>query len=442
MIIMTMTTPLISDIIKSLRAVGSTNTKRYIIEQNSNNEALRLLFYATYDGAVNFWIKADKDTKTNGTGVITAELIQDILAVLNCRVFTGNAGREYLAGLLQRLTQPEADVIICMINRDLDCKTSTSIANGVWKNLIREFPVMLAEKFNEKNAKIFYAAERAKKKMIVQAKKDGGRAEAAVQSDGSVRVCSRNGNELAVFDHFSYLYPFAGHMVDGELVAYNKDGTPMDRKTSNGIYTKMVRGTASEAEVASMRFIVWDMVPIKDFHSGKCATAYKDRFNTLRDIARRLDQSMINVVESEEIHTVADAVVFYNRMLGLGEEGAMLKLADAPWEDGRSKNVLKLKEIQDATLYCYAVKGHSKKDGWIGSLECRTSCGELEVSIGSGLSEDDRKRPAADFIGSLIDMQYNQIIKSKGSDKWSMFLPIYKGIRVDVGEADDFEKLK
>ena len=439
---MTMTTPLISDIIKSLRAVGSTNTKRYIIEQNSNNEALRLLFYATYDGAVNFWIKADKDTKTNGTGVITAELIRDILAMLNGRVLTGNAAREYLAGLLQRLTQPEADVIICMINRDLDCKTSTSIANGVWKNLIREFPVMLAEKFNEKNAKIFYAAERAKKKMIVQAKKDGGRAEAAVQSDGSVRVCSRNGNELAVFDHFSYLYPFAGHMVDGELVAYNKDGTPMDRKTSNGIYTKMVRGTASEAEVASMRFIVWDMVPIKDFHSGKCATAYKDRFNTLRDIARRLDQSMINVVESEEIHTVADAVVFYNRMLGLGEEGAMLKLADAPWEDGRSKNVLKLKEILDATLYCYAVKGHSKKDGWIGSLECRTSCGELEVSIGSGLSEDDRKRPATDFIGSLIDMQYNQIIKSKGSDKWSMFLPIYKGIRVDVGEADDFEKLK
>ncbi len=440
---MTMTTPLISDIIKSLRAVGSTNTKRYIIEQNSNNEALRLLFYATYDGAVNFWIKADKDTKTNGPGVITAELIQDILAVLNCRVLTGNAARDYLAGLLQRLTQPEADVIICMINRDLDCKTSTSIANGVWKNLIREFPVMLAEKFNEKNAKIFYAAEStAKRNLIVQAKKDGSRAEALVMHDGYAQLFSRSGNELTTYNHFSYLAPFAGHMVDGELVAYNQDGTPMDRKTSNGIYTKMVRGTASEAEVASMRFIVWDMVPIKDFHSGKCATAYKDRFNTLRDIARRLDQSMINVVESEEIHTVADAVVFYNRMLGLGEEGAMLKLADAPWEDGRSKNVLKLKEIKDATLYCYAVKGHSKKDGWIGSLECRTSCGELEVSIGSGLSEDDRKRPATDFIGSLIDMQYNQTIESKGSDKWSMFLPIYKGIRVDVGEADDFEKLK
>ena len=442
MIIMTMTPPLISDIIKSLRAVGSTNTKRYIIEQNSNNEALRLLFYATYDGAVNFWIKADKDTKTNGTGVITAELIQDILAVLNGRALTGNAARDYLTALLQRLTQPEADVIICMINRDLDCKTSTSIANGVWKNLIREFPVMLAEKFNEKNAKIFYAAERAKKKMIVQAKKDGGRAEATVQSDGSVRVCSRNGNELTVFDHFQYLSPFAGYMVDGELVAYNPDGTPMDRKTSNGIYTKMVRGTATEDEVASMRFIVWDTVPLAEFYSGVYYCAYSDRFRLLSNIASLMDQSLINVVESEEIQTVAEAVVFYNKMLARKEEGAMLKLADAPWEDGRSKNVLKLKEIKDATLYCYGVKGHSKKPGWIGSLECRTSCGELEVSIGSGLSEDDRKRPASDFVGSLIDMQYNQIIKSKGSDGWSMFLPIYKGIRVDVSEADDFEKLK
>jgi ATP-dependent DNA ligase len=439
---MTMTTPLISDIIKSLRAVGSTNTKRYIIEQNSNNEALRLLFYAAYDGSVNFWIKADKDTKTNGTGVITAELIQDILAVLNGRALTGNAARDYLTALLQRLTQPEADVIICMINRDLDCKTSTSIANGVWKNLIREFPVMLAEKFNEKNAKIFYAAERAKKKMIVQTKKDGGRAEATIQSDGSVRVCSRNGNELTAFDHFQYLSAFAGHMVDGELVAYNPDGTPMDRKTSNGIYTKMVRGTATEDEVASMRFIVWDMVPLADFYSGVYSCAYSDRFMMLSNIASLMDQSLINVVESEEIWTVAEAVIFYNKMLARKEEGAMLKLADAPWEDGRSKNVLKLKEIKDATLYCYAVKGHSKKPGWIGSLECRTSCGELEVSIGSGLSEDDRKRPVSDFVGSLIDMQYNQIIKSKGSDRWSMFLPIYKGIRVDVDEADDFEKLK
>ena len=434
---------MISDIIKSLRSVGSTNTKRYILEQNADNEALRLLFFATYDGAVNFWIKADKDTKTSGTEVITVGLIQDILAILNGRVVTGNAARDYLADVLQRLTQPEADVIINMINRDLDCKTSTALANGVWKNLIREFPVMLAEKFNEKNVKIFHAAESvSKRNLIVQAKKDGSRAEALVTHDGYVKLFSRSGNELTTYAHFSYLAPFAGHMVDGELVAYNRDGTPMDRKTSNGIYTKMVRCTASESEVASMRFIVWDMVPIKDFHSGACATPYKDRFNALCDIVRRLDQSLINVVESEEIHTVADAVVFYNRMLGLGEEGAMLKLADAPWGDGRSKNVLKLKEIRDATLYCYAVKGHSKKPGWIGSLECRTSCGELEVSIGSGLTEEDRKRPPSDFIGSLIDMQYNQLIRSKGSDRWCMFLPIFKGVRVDVADADDFEKLK
>jgi len=66
----------------------------------------------------------------------------------------------------------------------------------------------------------------------------------------------------------------------------------------------------------------------------------------------------------------------------------------------------------------------------------------LEVSIGTGLSGDDRKRPASDFVGNLIDMKFNQLILGRDSEKYSMFLPVYRAIRVDVKKADTLAKLK
>lgn len=149
----------ISQIIQSIKDIGSTNAKRDIIAKHKDNAALRQLFYATYDGSVNFWIKADKSWVGTGTNQITESLINNILSILNGRRLTGNAARDYLKAEIDSLEPVEAEIIIRMVNRDLDCKASTSIANDTWPGLIREFPVMLADKFNKKNAAAFYDAE-------------------------------------------------------------------------------------------------------------------------------------------------------------------------------------------------------------------------------------------------------------------------------------------
>jgi hypothetical protein len=78
----------------------------------------------------------------------------------------------------------------------------------------------------------------------------------------------------------------------------------------------------------------------------------------------------------------------------------------------------------------------------IGAIECETSCVQLKVSIGSGLSEEDRKHDPSYFIGKLIDMQYNTLINSKTSETHSMFLPRFRGIRLDQKTADSLDHLK
>lgn len=434
----------LSQIINEIRAVGSTNTKKSILQTHRDNADLQKLFYATYDGRINYWIKADKEWEGTGSAVLTCEVIDDVLRVLDGRQKTGNAAREYLKNVVESLEADEADLLIMMVNGDLECKASSTLANTTWPGLILEFPVMLAGKFNEKTAKEFYAAEHpGKSNMIVQTKSDGGRVEYVASED---MMYSRNGSPAMTHDHFSFLKDiFAGYVVDGELVSIDPvTGKVRDRKTSNGLFNKAIRQTLSREEAATLHYVVWDLIPEDEFWNGIGTEDYRTRLATLSEKMSMIPdifKSRIAFVESRAINFVHEAQDFYAEMLERKEEGAMLKLFDMKWSNTRSNHVLKLKEELDATLYCYAVKMHRKKEGWIGSLECRSSCGKIDVSIGSGLNDDLRQRPSEYFIGRLIDMKYNALILAKNCSTYSMFLPIYKNIRVDVDEADTLEKL-
>lgn len=276
---------------------------------------------------------------------------------------------------------------------------------------------------------------------------DGGRAEAVVSVDGAVSMHSRNGNELLVHGVFDFLSKFAGFVVDGEIVSIDrKTGIVRDRKTSNGLYTKCVRNTISQEEADTLHYVVWDVIPIEDFFLGVFKIPYSSRFKQLQIGFSNLDQvksdKRISIVQSKSINTVAQATEFYDEMVAQGLEGAMLKLSDAGWESRRSRSVLKLKEELDATLECYGAKPHSKNPDWIGSLELRSSCGLIDVSVGSGLTEEDRKKDPSEFIGKLIAIKYNALIQARGRDTHSMFLPIFQQIRDDVKEADTLKILK
>ena len=434
-----------SKLSKIFDAVAGTSgklTKLAILKENADNKALEMAFSLAYNPQTNFYITVDKNhNQTSGKIFLDEKILEDVYAHLHGRLVTGNAAREYLDKVLADLVPEDQVILKRIINRDLEIGASLGSAEKVWKGLIPSFPVMLADKFNEKTADLFYKNE-GKNKLIVQLKCDGGRA-AMICENGKVTPFSRNGNELETWDQFSFLSPaFDGYMVDGELLSLKPDGKVADRKTSNGIFNKAVRGTISKEEASTLVFIVWDMVPLEEFRNGKGTVPYSDRFERLSKTLKGMDSKFIQLVPSKYISTVAEAEEFYAEQIAAGEEGAMLKLASGIWEDKRVKTILKLKEVNDATLLCIGVKPHSKNPDLIGSLECVTSCRGLYVSIGTGLSADDRQRPASDFIDNLIDMKYNQLILGKDSELYSMFLPVFRGVRIDVSEADSLNKLE
>lgn len=438
----------ISIIIDALAFDRSVNSKKAILEANRSDLTLKRLFELTYSNRINFYIRLTDVVVPFGNETITVDLLDDIERHLNGRIVTGNAARSYITDVLSDLQKEDQQIIIRMINRDMQCNVSAGLINATWDGLIPEFPQMLAEPFSPKLAQVFYDNEVGpdeKPKIVVQLKCDGGRAHVIVR-DNTVRLYSRAGNELVTHGQFNFLLGLGDNFViDGELLTVNESGKFNDRKTSNGIYNKAVRGTITPNDSTKLHLVAWDIIPVDEFWQRSGTETYETRLKNLANVidAAHQHNTKISLVKTKLVRTVTEAQVFYSQMVDSGEEGAMLKLLSDNWEDIRSKRILKLKEIKDATLRCVGVTPHNKRPGQIGSLECVTECGELEASFGSGLTDDDRKLPPEFYIGKLIDVKYNQLIKSKTAGaKWSMFLPIFRSIRTDVTKADTLIKLQ
>lgn len=430
----------LSDIIQQLKSTGSTLEKQAILESNKSYMALRDLFEMTENPSINYFMRLDKNqARAAGTEFITTETLDLIRKKVIGRELTGNAARQFVEDILETLTEQEQQIIIGMINRDLDCKVGTAIINKVWKKLIPEMPCMLAAKMDPKIAdSIVYK----KNGYVVQLKCDGLRGMAIVSRDGSVQFMSRNGKPLlthGVFD--AQLSQFPGYVFDGELLVASEDGVE-DRQTGNGFGTKAVRGTITPEEAIRFKYVVWDMIPVDNFFYGKCDIPYGQRLSNLINAALKFENSRISLVEGKVVSSIDECNTFYGEMIERGEEGAILKFIDGPWEDRRSKYMIKLKEELDIDAECYAVIPHKKNPKWIGALACKTRDGKVLFDVGSGLTEEDREKDPSEFIGKIIQCKYNAVITRKGSSTKSLFLPIFQCVRYDKTEANSLEELK
>lgn len=438
----------VSDIFLALRKTSSLNEKRDILKKNENNLVLKEIFRMVNTPSVNFFLRVEADLNVSGGDLITTPLLESLNSNIVERKITGNAARDWVKSVMETLDPGEQTVFRNLINRDMDCGVGKELVNKTWKNLIPEMPCMLADKYDPNKKNCFSDLETSRAsgnlpKIIVQTKCDGLRAQFHVDLDGNVKAYTRSGNELLLHGTFDYLLqPFSGHVVDGELIILTETGVE-DRKTSNGIANKSVRGTITPEEAAQFTFVCWDVIPENSFwNSDFFDVPYEKRLSTLTSKVNTINNARVQLVDTKFVYTVAEALEFYERQLSKGLEGAMLKDASMPWENKRSKRMLKLKEEKECTLLCVGVTPHTKDPTKIGSLLLESSDGYLKVNTGSGLLDEDRNKTPDYFVGKLVNVKYNATIRAKDSETMSLFLPIFKGLRFDVLEADSVEKVK
>lgn len=454
-------------IIQKIKTTRSRNEKEAILRANVDNEELKTFFKLALCPFTNFYQKKVFVQETSTDMVKLLDAMHYINNVIAGRKFTGNAAIEKIQQLINTLSEDDAKVIMHILQKESGCDLGGSTINKIWPDLIPSFPCLLATAYDEKLAlKLNWTAG-----VISQLKSDGGRVTVVIDEEGVVKLFSRAGNELNVFGTFDFLGEnFKGFVIDGELLTVKEDGKFASRQISNGLFNKCVRNTLSEIESSALHITMWDLIPLNDFKAKYSPLEYWFRFEQLTEKSIGTDVKKVSLIPTRIVHSIAQAQEHYQEMLDAGEEGTMNKDRSMPWENKRSKLQLKLKstETGDFEIVGYKV-GEGKLVGNLGSLDIATSDRKVVASM-SGFSLKVRSEIFANLtdspvdyvmivdneavtltanpkdsdigLGSIIECAYNQKIKGKNSDTWSVFLPRFKQSRPDKLIANSFEELK
>lgn len=426
----------ILEILDSIAADNSRNAKLSIIGNHKQNTLLQRVVRLAYDPLTQFYIRAIPHYTPRGTTDLNAAL--DQLQLLSNRVVTGNAASVHLSTVLGSLSQSDAEVVKRIIAKDLRIGASASTFNKVWPGLVPDFPCMLCSAYDDK------LLNKIKFPALAQKKEDGMRFNAIVRN-GGVEFRSRNGKEINLCgfleSEFVVLAGGADVVFDGELLVYSPDGV-CNRQTGNGILNQANKGTITPEDAARVHAHIWDVIPLDDFQRGVCKTPYAERWGALLKKSR-FALPKIHYVETHEVANREEATTLFQKYLSDGAEGIILKDRNGIWENKRSRSQIKFKGEFDCSLQVTScLPGTGKYTGLLGAIECTTCDGKLTVNVGSGFT-DEQRRAFADnsLVGQIVSVKYNAKICNKNGE-WSLFLPIFDGIRTDQDSADTFDQIQ
>lgn len=451
----------IYNILEDLANDSSRLAKEQILRDNVDNNLLKRVFDAALNPYRVFGIK-----KIPTVSPLESRLrpLEDALLELTrfeTRELTGNAAIAQLTRLLESVSEGDAIVLERIIKKDLRCGVQASTVNKIWPGLIPTFPCLLAKVYDDSTAdNITWPA-------IAQLKADGMRAMAWLE-DGVVQIRGRSGKPIEfngiLENRIRPLLETVDGVLDGELVVVESNGDIMPRKKGNGILNSFIRPSSKieklEADVEKekqkinnladmVRFRVWDLIDFRAFKTGHDVMPYRLRLGMLKRYIDLQPSNYYEVIEGKEVDDIDQAREYFAQALAQGEEGIMLKDMESPWEDKRSKYVLKFKSELECDLEVIGWNTGTpgtKNENKVGSLICATIDRKVEVSI-SGFSDELRNEithDINDWIGRIVTVRYNERIASKEKgreDKDSLFLPRFLELREDKDTADSSEKV-
>ena len=225
---------------------------------------------------------------------------------------------------------------------------------------------------------------------------------------------------------------------DGEL-------TDLNRKSVSGKVTQILKGTAPNDIDKGFIFNVFDIEKSEVLKTGKGNIPFIKRRQELQFLTSfLLDESPVKLARQWVVESMEETQGIYGLIVSMGGEGVILKPEDHVYECKRSRNWVKLKQVQDCDLEITGwFPGEGKREGFIGGFICKDSSGTLEVRIGSGFTDKDlhelSQNPES-LIGKIAAIQYNEPITDKFGGR-SLFLPRFIEVRSDKTSADDMSKM-
>ncbi len=464
-------TQFILEIIKELRADASLNYKKEVLARYSDYEPFKEFLIRVYNPRINYYMKKIPDVISYEMKEQNTYDLYNTLDALSLRLVTGTMASNLVRDFLLNANQTVRELFELVIGRDIRAGVGVGIINEVYKGLIEDTFYQRCSKLDEKTLERFDAIPDG---FLTQAKLDGIFSY-IIKANDTVYMLTRAGTVWTSDSLKEDMLKCSDGVYIGEGLIY-KDGKPLDRKTGNGLINKFIKRETTleslqnkidtvlnsgryltgknlkiseeikqkEQEFAeidkAIHFVIWDSLTLPEFEEGVSTRTYTERFGEA--IKATFMTSKLKPVPSYRVYSMKEAQAIADEYISNGGEGAIVKKLDTIWKDGTSKDMVKIKAVLDADLLCVDVEeGSGKYKGKVGALVLETSCGRLRVKVGTGLNDLDRAKPFDFYIGKVIEIQYNEFIKSKSKTTDSLFLPRFIEVREDKNTTTGYEEI-
>lgn len=486
----------ILDILKELENTSKTNEKISILKKYKENNLLHSVMYRAFNPRFKYYMKAKTlpnkqfHYQESNTALTLEYALEIFLQQLNSRTLTGQKAIDEAQRIMDRLPESDAEVLRRIILRDLKCGVSAKTVNKIWKNIIPSNAYMRCSG-EEKLKNITYPA-------IIQEKADGVFCNMVIRHSmtSDVNFITRNGTEFSIDPIIEDLKQFdlTNVVLIGEmLVLKDKSDEVEERKDGNGLINKVTKENQTLETITSkiekaktdkqklnalnslqkhndtmteikenIILEIWDIIPLEEWENGLYDVPYKTRINNVLDFIKKVDSHRLKRIPTKKIENEEEARSFNIKMIEIGKEGSIVKNMKSIFKNGTSTEQIKLKAIRDADLICIGWY-HGRPDtdfaDGVGGLNLESADGKVKVNVGSGLSRCQRGMEPIDpkniakglkvidgfdfeqYVGRVIEIQYNELIQSDNSETYSLFLPRFVELREDKDVADTLEKL-
>lgn len=270
-----------------------------------------------------------------------------------------------------------------------DAFTSKSMALGGYKPMLAEmYDPSKKQKFNIANC-------------IIQPKLDGIRL-LARKVDDEVLLYARSGALKTTTPHVNEQLNEVmenGEILDGELY---KHGLELEDILS------LVQSTKNTKDTSEIEYWVYDIPRMGNLVESepyfKRLNEFMNRYGDSGDIV----SESVRLTPSIQLESIQEIEQFHTDIVNDGYEGAILRNPLAPYQNKRTKDLLKVKKFQDAEFEIIGVKEGKGKLAGHGIFTCRTSSGKtFDVKMKGETSELIRYfEYPEEVIGKMLTVQF------------------------------------
>jgi DNA ligase-1 len=416
-------------IVDELNSTNSINDKKVILAKHKGNDFLKQVLFYTYNPFFQYYVTpATLEKRYNddlGKSTVHYSSLFALLDDLRHRKITGHAAIQAVNDFAYEF-ESYKDLIYKVIGKDLEIRMGDSLINKVIPDLIPTFDCALATNFEDVDVDFTTSHWVASRKL------DGCRCLVIVDDFGSVSSWSRQGNQfetIAKVEEAIKKMCLKSVVFDGEICLVDDNGN----EDFQGIM-KQIR--KKDHQIANPKYLIFDMLSLREFNAKKGTTLYMDRYHALLEIGMPMDPAYLEVVKQKYIAHNDEYSTMMMAADSNGWEGLILR-KNVGYEGKRSKNMVKCKSFLDAEYTVVRAEfGPFRmiENGKEVTKDVLTNVIIMhkgnEVSVGSGFTIEEReyyKQHPNEIVGSVITVKYFQ--ESKNQDgKYSLRFPTVKVI--------------